>query len=121
MIVMPLTWALTSRRRFTLLKLFKASAMSFGAIPHEAARAAAAVAFHTLYSPARANSKSAQCALLCSTDQVVAPGSRRKLVTFQLARGPAPYRSIGLKAFARLRSRLALSILSPAAPSNAMM
>ena len=66
MIVMPSTWAFTSRRRFTLLKVFSASAIASFETAHDDASAAAAVAFHTLYSPASGNSRSAQGWPSCS-------------------------------------------------------
>ena len=58
--------------------------------PQDEARAAAAVAFQTLYSPASGNSKSAQGLASRKTVHVVRFGSRRRSVTLQLERGPAP-------------------------------
>ena len=52
--------------------------------------AAAAVAFQTLYSPASGNSRSAHGWPSCTTVHVVRAGSKRTLLTFQFARGPAP-------------------------------
>src|SRR5437667_9380254 len=51
MMVMPFTSARTSRGRFTLLKVFSAVLILSFEIPQPAAKAAAAVAFKTLYSP----------------------------------------------------------------------
>src|SRR5207249_10624746 len=79
MIVMPLTSARTSRRRFTLLNVFSAVLILSFEMLQPTAKAAAAVAFKTLYSPPRENSKSAQCSPLCSTDQLVRAGSSRKI------------------------------------------
>src|SRR5438034_5695556 len=81
MMVMPFTSARTSRRRLTLLKLLSAFAICSFAIPYAAAMTAAAVAFHTLYSPARENSKSPQGLASRKTDHEVRAGSKRKLVT----------------------------------------
>ena len=55
-----------------------------------AAKPAAAVAFHTLYSPASANSKSAHGLPSCSTDHVVRPGSSRRSLTRHCERAPPP-------------------------------
>src|SRR5260221_14651735 len=88
--VMPLTSAFTSRRRFTLLKLFKALAMTFGETPLLAARAAAALAFQTLYSPARGNSNSAHSLPSCSSDQDVLAGANFTSAIRQVASVLAP-------------------------------
>src|ERR1035438_8102089 len=93
MMVMPFTCALTSKRRFTLLKVFSAAAISSFEMPYAAARAAAEVAFHTLYSPARGNSRSAQARPLCNTDHDVRPASSFRFVIRQCERSAAPYRS----------------------------
>src|SRR5713226_3696583 len=90
MMVIPFTCARTSRRRFTLLKVFKAAAICSFEIPHPDAKAEAAVAFSTLYSPARANSKSDHGSPLRSTDHEVRAGSRRRLVTLHVADGLLP-------------------------------
>src|SRR5579871_151143 len=119
MIVIPFTCAFTSSRRFTLLNVFNASAIAVFGTPHDSAIAAAAVAFHTLYSPASGNSRSAQGLPSRNTVQLVRSVSRRRSETRQLARGPAPYRSTGQNALARQRSRLGLSFAPPAAPSKA--
>ena len=74
MMVMPFTCAFTSRRRFTLLKVFSAAAIASFGTPQEAASAAAAVAFQTLYSPASGNSRSAQGWPSCRTVQRGARG-----------------------------------------------
>src|SRR6202020_489067 len=118
MMVMPLTCAFTSKRRLTLLNVFRAAAIASAEMPHPDARAAAAVAFQTLYSPANGNSKSAHGWPSRRTVQEVRPGSRRKFVTFQFARGPAPYRSTGQNGLRKQRSRLGLSVAPAATPSN---
>src|SRR6266496_4262302 len=123
MIVMPFTCAFTSRRRFTLLKVFRAAAIAFFGTSQDDANAAAAVAFQTLYSPAKANSRSAQGCPLCRTVHDVRAGSRRRFVIFQFASGPVPYCSTGQKALAKQRSRLGegatVSDISPVKPSKA--
>ena len=53
------------------------------------ASAAAAVAFQTLYSPPRANSKSAPRLAFCSAQTRLCVGSRRKLATRHVAFGRA--------------------------------
>src|SRR4030081_3469683 len=109
MIVTPFTCAFTSRRRFTLLKVFSAAEISSFVIPHCAASAAAAVAFQTLYSPAKGNWKSAHAWPFRRTDHEVCAGSSRRFAICQSDRGPAPYRSTGEKALLKHRSRLALT------------
>src|SRR5204863_6473094 len=93
-------------RRFTLLNVFNAEAIASLGTPYPAARAAAAVAFSTLYSPASENSKSDQCSPFCSTDHEVRVGSSSRFVTRQVAFLLVPYRSTGQKARARHRSTL---------------
>src|SRR5947209_18882878 len=95
MIVMPLTSARTSRRRFTLMNVFSAVVILSFEMLQPTAKAAAAVAFKTLYSPPRENSKSAQCSPSCSTDQLVRAGSSRRFVIRQVEFCVAPYRSTG--------------------------
>src|ERR1700722_10279098 len=103
---MPLMEARTSSRRFTLLKDFSADEISVTGTPQLEAKAAAAVAFHTLYSPPKANSKSAQYLPSRNTVQRVRSGSRRRLVTRHIADSLVPYRSTGQNAFAKHRSML---------------
>src|SRR5205814_8103559 len=103
MMVMPFTSARTSRRRFTLLNVFSAELILSFEIPQPAAKAAAAVAFKTLYSPPRENSNSAQCSLLCSTDQLVCAGSSRRFVIRQPEFCVAPDGSTGPSARELLR------------------
>src|SRR5216683_5435461 len=74
-IVMPLTSAFTSSRRFTLLKLCSARAITSEEMPQFAAIAAAALAFQTLYSPARGNSNSPHGLPFRKRDQRVLVGS----------------------------------------------
>src|SRR5580704_14015819 len=112
--VIPFTCAFTSSRRFTLLNVFSAAAISSFEIPYAAARAAAAVAFHTLYSPASGNSRSAQACPLCNTDHEVRPASNFRFVIRHSERALAPYLSTGQKALLKQRSRLGLSPVSPA-------
>ena len=88
--VMPLTSAFTSRRRFTLLKVFRALAIASGEMPQSAARAAAALAFHTLYSPAKGNSNSAQSLPSRSKDHPVLDDSNFRSAICQAARLLAP-------------------------------
>src|ERR1700732_2250598 len=106
MIVIPFTLARTSRRRFTLLKVFNAAEISSFEIPHPAAIAAAADAFHTLYSPPTAYSNSAHGFPSRITDHAVRPGSKCRSVIRQVAFALEPYRSTGQNARARHRSRL---------------
>src|SRR5271165_2074260 len=101
MMVMPFTFARTSSRRLTLLKVFNAAEISSLGTPHPAAIAAAAVAFHTLYSPATAYSKSAHGFPSRRTDHAVRPGSKCRSVIRQVAFEAEPYRSTGQKARAR--------------------
>src|ERR1700716_2934461 len=98
MMVIPLTCARTSRRRFTLLKVFNAEAISSLGTPQADARAAAAVAFNTLYSPASGNSKSAHGSPFFSTDHEVRAGSSRKFASRHMAEALLPYRSTGQNA-----------------------
>src|SRR6185437_4146840 len=74
--------------------------------PQVAASAAAAVAFHTLYSPASANSKLPQGLSSRRTDQLVRVGSVRKLAICHPAFEFEPYRSTLQKARAMQRSTL---------------
>src|SRR5580704_14129975 len=106
MIVIPFTRARTSRRRFTLLNVFNAAEISSLETPQSTAKAAAAVAFQTLYSPASENSKSAQGSLLRSTVQVVRAGSKRRFVIRHADLALVPYRSTGQNARSKQRSRL---------------
>src|SRR4051812_4628982 len=68
---LPPISALTSSRRFTLLNDFSACAIASGEIPQCAARAAAPVAFSTLYEPANGNSKLPQHFPSRNTPQLV--------------------------------------------------
>src|SRR6266403_2012088 len=101
MIVIPFTCARTSSRRFTLLKVFNAEVICSLAIPHPDARAAAAVAFNTLYSPASENSKSAQRSPSRSTDHELRDESSPRFVTCHAAFFAFPYLSTGQNARAR--------------------
>src|SRR4029077_1587584 len=101
MIVMPFTCARTSRRRFTLLKVFNATTIFSLGIPHPDARAAAAVAFITLHSAPSANSKSAQLSPFVRIVHEVTVGSSRRLVTCHEPFFVVPYRSTGQNARAR--------------------
>src|SRR5579863_2463471 len=101
MIVTPFTVARTSRRRLTLLKILRAWAIRSLSMPEFAASAAAAVAFHTLYSPPSENSNSAHFFPLRNTVHLVRVGSRDRSVICHSARDECPYRSTGQNA--RLR------------------
>src|SRR5271169_2730880 len=106
MIVMPFNCALISKRLFTLLNVFRAAAISSFEMPYAAAIAAAAVAFHTLYSPASANSRLAQATPLCNTDHVVRAASNFRFVIRHSEPAPPPYRSTGQSDLLKQRSRL---------------
>ena len=123
MIVMPLTWAFDFEAALYTFESLQRKCDSFGAIRHEAARAAAAVAFQTLYSPAKAESRSLPSVRSsCSTVQRCTFGFQAE-VQYTLQFGTrtcavALNRAEGLR---QTTLQAGAFVASPAAPSKAMM